>query len=120
MGWLGVSLDIGTAMVAAVVLGIAVDDVVHLLDRFREKRDLGADVEAAMHDAVREVGQAVVSTSLALAVGFGALALSPWASVAHFGLISAIAIVAALATDLLLVPALVGVGDPGRYASTAV
>lgn len=107
MGWMGVPLDVGTAMVAAVVLGIAVDDVVHLLDRFRARRDAGAQIEPAMHDAVREVGQAVVSTSLALAVGFGALALSPWASVAHFGLISAIAILAALVTDLLVVPALV-------------
>lgn len=107
MGLVGVPLDVGTAMVAAVVLGIAVDDVVHLLDCFLERRKLGIPVVAAIHDAVREVGQAVVSTSLALAVGFGALALSPWASVAHFGLISAIAILAALVTDLLVLPALV-------------
>ncbi|MBW2269506.1 MAG: MMPL family transporter [Deltaproteobacteria bacterium] len=108
MGLLGVPLDVGTAMVAAVVLGIAVDDVVHLLDRFRERRRAGDGHEAAMHAAVRHVGQAVVSTSLALSLGFGALALSPWASIAHFGLISAIAILGALVVDLLVLPALVG------------
>lgn len=107
MGLLGIPLDVGTAMVAAVVLGIAVDDVVHLLDRFRSGRDRGAPVESAMHDAVREVGQPVVSTSLALSIGFGALALSPWASVAHFGLLAALAILAALVADLLVLPALV-------------
>lgn len=118
MGLIGVPLDVGTAMVAAVVLGIAVDDVVHLLERFREQRDRGDPVDAAIHHAVREVGQAVVSTSLALSVGFGALALSPWASIAHFGLISAIAILAALVTDILVLPALVGLfarSEPHPY-----
>jgi len=111
MGLLGVPLDVGTAMVAAVVLGIAVDDVVHLLDRFRLHRAAGADVDAAIHGAVRDVGRAVVSTSLALAAGFAALALSPWASVAHFGLISAIAILGALLTDLLVLPSLLSLGS---------
>ncbi|MEE8580569.1 MAG: MMPL family transporter, partial [Myxococcota bacterium] len=61
----------------------------------------------AMRDAVRHVGRALVTTSVALALGFSALALSPWQSVASFGLVSAVAILAALAATLWVLPALV-------------
>lgn len=56
---------------------------------------------------MEEVGQALISTSLALALGFSALALSPWQTVASFGLVSAVAILAALFSVLLVLPALV-------------
>lgn len=77
----------------------------------------------AIARATQEVGQALISTSLALALGFSALALSPWHSVASFGLVSGIAILAALLSVLLVLPALVcaiaavgGVGGTGRLA----
>lgn len=107
MGWLGLALDVGSAMVAAVVLGLAVDDAIHLLDAYRRGRGRGEPPEAAMAAAVRSVGRALVTTSLALAVGFSALALAPWKSVASFGSVSAIAILGALISDLLVLPALV-------------
>jgi predicted RND superfamily exporter protein len=107
MAGLGVPLDVGSAMVAAVVLGIAVDDTIHLLEHFRRRRRAGQSEARAMAEAVRHVGRALVTTSIALAVGFSALALSPWKSVAHFGLLSAVAIVGALASCLVVLPALV-------------
>ena len=107
MGLLGVPLDVGSAMVAAVVLGIAVDDTIHVLDRHRSHLDRGAAPADAIGLAVREVGQALISTSLALAVGFSALALSPWHTVASFGLVAGVAILAALLAVLLVLPALV-------------
>ena len=107
MGLGGLSLDLGSAMVAAVVLGIAVDDSIHLLEQFRRRRRAGAPPGAAMRDAVRHVGRAVITTSVALALGVSALALSPWQSVASFGLVSAVAILAALAATLWVLPALV-------------
>ena len=105
MGWLGRPLDVGSSMVAAVVLGIAVDDAIHILDRFRRQRRAGASHVLAVHDGVRRVGRAVATTSFALALGFGALALSPWQSIASFGLLSAVAILGALVADLLVLPA---------------
>ncbi|MCZ6784856.1 MAG: MMPL family transporter [Proteobacteria bacterium] len=105
MGLAGLPLDVGSAMVAAVVLGIAVDDSVHLLDRIR--RQDSADLSSAVREAVHHVGPALVTTSLALSLGFAALALSPWQSVASFGLVSAVAIAAALASTLIVLPALV-------------
>jgi predicted RND superfamily exporter protein len=107
MGLFGIALDIGSAMVAAVVLGIAVDDSIHLLDRFRRERRSGAGPAEAIERAIRAVGQPLISTSVALAFGFSALALSPWHTVASFGLVSGVAILSALAAVLLVLPALV-------------
>lgn len=105
MGWVGLHLDVGSAMVAAVVLGVAVDDAVHLIEQYRRRRRAGRGSVAAIEGAVRHVGRAVVTTSVALAVGFAALALSPWHSVASFGLVASIAIAVALAAALGVLPA---------------
>jgi predicted RND superfamily exporter protein len=106
MGLLGVPLDPGSAMVAAVVLGISDDDAIHLLTQYRRLRAEGRDAAAAVEGALEHAGRAIVTTSLCLAVGFGALGLSPWKSVASFGLLSAIAILAALVAVLVVLPAL--------------
>jgi len=106
MGALGRPLDVGSAMVAAVVLGIAVDDAIHMLHRLRGLRRSQIPWPEAVRETVHHVGRALVTTSAALAVGFAALALSPWQSVANFGLISSVAILGALVADLLVLPAL--------------
>jgi len=111
LGLAGIALDVGGAMVAAVVLGLAVDDAIHLLVQVRRARGRGAGPADAIAEAVRRVGRALVTTSVALAIGFFALALMPWHSVANFGLISAIAILCALVSVLLVLPALVVVID---------
>jgi len=107
MGFWGIRLDMGTAMVAAVVLGIAVDDTVHLLVQIRRRRAAGVDAERAVADAVAHVGRAVVTTSVALALGFFVLTLSTWESVASFGALSGLAILGAMVADLVVLPALV-------------
>lgn len=107
MGFLGIPLDVGTTMVAAIVLGIAVDDSIHLLLAYREEREKGSDQWASMAAAVARVGRALVTTSLALSFGFFTLLLSSWQSLASFGFLSGVAILGALAADLFLLPALV-------------
>ena len=110
MGWLEIPLDVGSAMVAAVVLGIAVDDAVHVLTRYRTLRGAGQARGAAIDGAVLHTGRALVTTSFALAVGFLALGLSPWRSVASFGLLAGVAILVALASVLVVLPALLHLG----------
>ncbi len=107
MGAWGIYLDMGTAMVAAVVLGIAIDDTVHLLVQYRRRRNQGLDPEDAMREAALHVGRAVVTTSLALSLGFFVLTLSSWASVASFGFLAGLAILGAMAADLIVLPALI-------------
>ncbi len=111
MGVLGVPLDVGSAMVAAVVLGIAVDDAIHFLCAFRRGRAIGQTSAEASRLALGETGRAIVGTSVALAIGFLLLTLSPWKSIASFGLVSSVAIAAALLAALLVLPALLTSDD---------
>ncbi len=107
MGFVGIALDVGSAMVAAVVIGLAVDDAIHLLQAYGRRREQGEAADAAIAGAVHDVGRALVTTSLALVVGFTALAMAPWQSIASFGAVSAIAILTALGAALVTLPALV-------------
>ena len=61
----------------------------------------------AMHEAVLHVGRAVATTSISLALGFAALTLSSWNTIASFGALAAVAILGALASVLVVLPALV-------------
>ena len=106
MGALGVPLDIGTAMVAAVVLGLGVDEALHLLSAYRRQREHGLGREAAIDAALHEVGPALFTSAAALGAGFLVLVFVPWKSLASFGAVSAVAIVASLLADLLVLPAL--------------
>lgn len=106
MGFLGVPLNPGTAMVAAIAIGVAVDDTIHLMTRF------GAESRNHLHeaDAVRATirGEAIpiVSTSIALALGFSVLSFSNFSIVAQFGLLAAATMLYALISDLLIMPIL--------------
>jgi predicted RND superfamily exporter protein len=114
MGLVGVPLDVGSAMIAAVVLGIAVDDAIHLLTQYRQLRSAGLERAAAIDGAVLHTGRALVTTSVALAVGFVALGISPWRSVASFGLLAGVAILVALVSVLVVLPALLHLGGRRR------
>jgi hypothetical protein len=105
MGLLRIPLDPGSAMVAAVVLGISDDDAIHFLTQYRRMRTGGLGAGEAIEAAIVHTGRAIVTTSLTLALGFSTLALSPWKSVASFGLLSALAILAALGAVLVVLPA---------------
>jgi len=107
MGFAGVNLDMGTAMVAAIIIGIGADDTIHLLGEFAKRRQHGLALDASIEGAVLHVGQAVLTTSAALTAGFFVLILSSWQSISSFGFLSGIAILGALAADLWVLPAIV-------------
>lgn len=109
MGFLGVALDAGSALVAPIAIGIAVDDTIHFLHAFRLHRDRGVDAIIAARAAGKHVGRAIVTTSLTLSAGFLAMLVSRFQSMANIGLLSAAAIVAAFAAELLVLPALISV-----------
>ena len=106
MGALGVPLDVGTAMVAAIVLGLGVDEALHLLSAYRRLRGSGLAREAAIETALREVGRPLLTSAAALGAGFLVLVFVPWKSLASFGAVSVVAIAASLLADLLVLPAL--------------
>jgi predicted RND superfamily exporter protein/signal transduction histidine kinase len=107
MGYAGIALDMGTAMVAAIIIGIAVDDTVHLLGEFYRRKSEGSSSGLAIDGSVLHIGQAVVTTSVALSAGFFVLLLSSWQSISSFGFLSGVAILGALLADLVVLPALI-------------
>jgi predicted RND superfamily exporter protein len=109
MGLAGIRLDIATVTIAAVVLGIIVDDTVYMLHRMRRELREGKTIEGAIREVARASGVAVVSTSIIFCVGFGVVAFAGAKSIANVGLLTAVAIAAALFGDMLLLPALASV-----------
>ena len=116
MGWIGMSLDVARAMLAAVVIGIGVDDAIHLLAHYKARREEGDDPHAAIAAALQHTGRAIVTTSVALALGFLTLMMSAWQTVASFGFFVAIAIMGALVATLFVLPALIFAFTKGQKA----
>lgn len=104
MGWFGIPLDIGTATVGAIVLGLAVDDSIHLIVQFQRERAAGFAPAEAMRRTAVVSGRAVLLTTVVLTIGFGVMITSGSASVASFGLVTTVAVLGALAGDLLMLP----------------
>ena len=107
MGWLDIPLDYSKIIIAAVAMGIAVDDTVHFLTRFRHEFRIRGRYEEALQAAMLDVGRAITITSITLVCGFLVLLLSSMASVSNQGILLAGTIAAALIADFLLMPALI-------------
>jgi predicted RND superfamily exporter protein len=107
MGWLGILLDYAKATIAAVALGIAVDDTIHLLSRIRYEFGRCGSYREALRAAITDVGRALVITSIALMLGFLVLLISVLDAQAVQGLLLAGTIATALVADFLVMPALV-------------
>lgn len=105
MGFLGIRLDIATVTIAATVLGIVVDDTIHVLHQVHGELARGRPVAAALLRVGKRSSVGVLSTSLVLCAGFGVIALSSVHSVAEIGSLTAIAVGAAALADLLVLPA---------------
>ncbi|GIW40991.1 MAG: hypothetical protein KatS3mg076_1568 [Candidatus Binatia bacterium] len=105
MGWWGFDLNISTALIAALAIGIAVDDTIHYLTAFNAGLRKTADQAKAVAEAARTVGSPIVFTSVALAAGFLVVCLSNFRPVQDFGLLSATTMGIALLSDLVLTPA---------------
>ncbi|MGB0713496.1 MAG: MMPL family transporter [Gammaproteobacteria bacterium] len=106
MGGFGIPLDTSTAMVAAIALGICVDDTMHFMVRFHRANQGRTEPLAALKDTVRHEAVPIFSTSLALAAGFGLLGLSGFPPVAWFGVLSALMMITALFATFLVTPLL--------------
>lgn len=107
MGLFGIPLDTDTLIIAPLIIGIAVDDTIHFVAHYRDAWYESGDVAAALSSTIKEVGQAVTFTTLILGVGFSMLAFSDYLGLAKTGIFGSLAIVVALSSDLLLLPALI-------------
>ena len=106
MGWLGIPLDSSTVMIASVVLGITVDDTIHLHHGVQQRLAAGASPVFAIARSYEAVGRAVLATAAILIGQFLLLAGSDFKPTASFGLMTATALAAGLVFELLLLPPL--------------
>lgn len=106
MGAFGILLDVGTLMVAALGLGIAVDDTVHLLAHYFRYRRAGATAERAAIDTMSHIGTPAALTTLTLTCGFLVFLGAQFEPNYYFGILISVVVTLALLADLTLTPAL--------------
>jgi len=102
----GRPLSLATAMISSVMLGLIVDDTIHLLHRYRQVRQGGAGALASIEHVFEHSGRAVAITSVALGVGFSLTMFGRLSTTFEFGALAAVTIVVAALCDLLLLPAI--------------
>jgi predicted RND superfamily exporter protein len=106
MGLAGIPLDIMTVTIAAISVGIAVDDTIHYVHRFRSEFATDQNYVATMYRCHGSIGKAMFYTSVIIVIGFSVLALSNFNPSIYFGLLTGMAMFAALMGALLLLPQL--------------
>lgn len=111
MSLLDIPLDVTTAMITPIMLGIAMDDTIHLVYKYRKSKTVVGPAEIRMNNAMRYTGGALFSTTIALVGGFLIIASSATPSVRDFGLLCAVTVAIALITDIFYLPALLKTFD---------
>jgi predicted RND superfamily exporter protein len=116
MGWMNVPLDMMTITIAAISVGIAVDDTIHYIHRFRMEFAKDGNYLFAMHRCHGSIGYAMYYTSVTIIIGFSILALSNFIPSIYFGLLTGLAMLIALVAALTLLPELLVFFKPfGRW-----
>ena len=106
MGWLHIPLDIMTITIAAIAMGIGIDDTVHYIHRFKVEFAKDNFYYFTMHRTSNSIGNALYFTTLVIVMGFSILTLSNLIPTIYFGLLTMLVMVAALTSDLILLPKL--------------
>ena len=106
MGWLNIPLDVMTITIAAISIGIGVDDTIHYIHRFHEEYKKDHNYMLAMKRSHESIGYAMTYTSLVVIVGFSILVLSNLIPTIYFGLLTVVVMITILASALLLLPRL--------------
>ena len=106
MGYAGISLDMMTITIAAISIGIGVDDAIHYLHRFKVEYAFDKKVNYAVERAHKTIGRAMYFTSMIVIVGFSVLSFSNFLPTVNFGILTAIAMFFALFANLTVLPSL--------------
>ncbi len=112
MGLLRIPLDMMTITIAAITIGIAVDNSIHYIYRFREEFSQTHDYVRTMHYCHANIGKAVFYTAITIIIGFSILVLSNFIPTIYFGLLTALAMFIALFAALTLLPKLILIWKP--------
>jgi len=104
MGWLGIPLDMMTITIAAISVGIAVDNTIHYIHRFKEEFRVDENYVNSVYRCHGSIGHAMYYTSITIIIGFSILVLSNFIPTIYFGLLTGLAMFIALIASLTLLP----------------
>lgn len=107
LGFMGIHLEAGLAVVFAIAFGIAVDDTIHFLSKFKLELKKGKSMEEALHTTTLETGKAIIITTIILFFGFLVMFQSIHPPSRSIGLLIAITLLAAVIADLYIIPILI-------------
>ena len=107
IGLLGIPLDMMTITIAAITIGIAVDNSIHYIYRFKEEFKKIKNYEKTMDECHSTVGVAILNTSITIVFGFSILVLSKFIPTIYFGLFTGLAMLLAMISVLTLLPSLI-------------
>ncbi len=98
MGWMGVSFNLINFIILPILIGIGLDDGIHIMDRYRESRDI--------HTTITSTGRSILLTSLTTSLGFGSLALAKYHVLANMGLLTIVGVSSCFFFSAVFLPAL--------------
>jgi len=107
IGLLGIPLDMMTITIAAITIGIAVDNSIHYIYRFKEEFTISKDYNKTINLCHSTVGKAILNTSITIVFGFSILVLSKFIPTIYFGIFTGIAMLLAMVSVLTLLPSLI-------------
>ena len=106
MATVGISIRIGTAMILAIALGIAIDDTIHFMLHLKEKDSNNQDKNKAVRMTISQTGKAILYTSVILVIGFMSMLSNDLIAIQDMGIVASFTIIMALVADLYFVPAI--------------
>jgi predicted RND superfamily exporter protein len=106
MGWLGLKINMGAAMIAAVSIGLSIDSSIHYLTAYRRAIAQGKPAGEALREVQQSVGRAVVLSTVALVTGFLVLSTSEFIPTVYFGVLVSLTMLGGLAGNLAVLPML--------------
>jgi uncharacterized protein len=107
MGWLNIPIDVGIAISAAIIIGLAVDDTIYLFTHYFQAQKFGYTTEKTFNYILEHSGSAMVFTTLILSAAFIVFMFSDFVPNVHFSIMTVVTLIIALLCDLLLAPALI-------------
>ncbi len=107
MGWFGIRLDIATAIIASITIGIGVDNTIHFLNTYRYSMTKTSSMDEAIKTTLETGGKAIIFTALALIAGFSILVTSQFKPIVFFGIMMGFTFISTTTGALLILPALI-------------
>ncbi len=112
MGYLGIRLDIATALLSSIMIGVGVDYTIHFLWRYKSERERGLEASAAVIKTLTTTGRGITFNAFSVIFGFSALPFSLFSPIRYFGFLVMVSIFTCLIGALMIIPALVLIFKP--------